>query len=375
MITSPEQFVARLGYAELLLFSDDYFDDPGFTDMTPKHIIRAKEYDLMPRFETNMEEDIIAGLPERVLFGVKPVTIDGKIRVDLAAYQYGRIEYPIAMMFDKLRQAWVGYRSNGTIMSPRNNLKGLTNPLFALGSATHGSFIQCLVDSWGINITNSDEPIEMEFGIKSINYDPTDDDTIQAWQDIIYDDASTLEEKYRLYGRRLVMGKDCTISTGDNVVVGKFGMPDSSNSIFAGGPNKPGEDIVNVVSFSLSIENHLEPVYTMHSQEETDQVARFQENIFPDGYGMSSPRTITGSLEWFGNVQPRTFLERITGPTSAQNGYSLIIDTRLFKLELKEPVWSLSEKKIGLDLVKRTAKFSIASDGDIIVPGYTTNYS
>jgi len=372
VITSPEQFVARLGYAELLLFSDDFFDDPEFTSMTPKNIIRAKEYDLMPRFESDMDEDIIIGLPERVLFGVKPVRLDGKILIDFAATPYGRLEYPTAMLFDKLRQAWVGYRDNGDIMSPRNDLKGTTCPLFALGSATHGSFIQCLVDSFNISITNSDEPIEAEFGIKSINYDPTDDDTIQAWQSLIYD---ITEEKYRLHARRLIMGKDCTITAGDSVVVGTFGMPDSSNSIFAGGPNKPDSTITNVVSFSLSIENHMEPVYTMRSHEEDDQVARFQENIFPDSYGMSAPRTVTGSLEWFGNVQPLTFLERITGPTSVQNKDSLIIDMRHFRIELKEPVWSLSEKRIGLDLVKRTAKFTIASDGDIIVPGYTTNYS
>jgi len=372
VITSPEQFVARLGYAELLLFSDDFFDDPEFTGMTPKNIIRAKGYDLMPRFEADMDEDIIIGLPERVLFGVKPVRLDGKILIDFAGTPYGRLEYPTAMLFDKLRQAWVGYRDNGDIMSPRDDLKGVNCPLFALGSATHGSFIQCLVDSFNISITNSDEPIEAEFGIKSINYDPTDDDTIQSWQSLIYD---ITEEKYRLHARRLIMGKDCTITTGDSAVVGTFGMPASSNSIFAGGPNKPDSTISNVVSFSLSIENHMEPVYTMRSHEEDDQVARFQENIFPDSYGMSAPRIVTGSLEWFGNVQPLTSLERITGPTSVQNEDSLIIDMRHFRIELKEPVWSLSEKRIGLDLVKRTAKFTIASDGDIIVPGYTTNYS
>jgi len=373
MITSSEQFVARLGYAELLLFSDDYFDNPDFLNMTPKNIIRAKEYDLMPKFEADMNEDIIIGLPERVLFGVKPVSLEGKISLDLAATIYGRIEFPIAMMFDKLRQAWVGWRETGIIMSPRNDIKGDTSPLFALGSATHGAFIQCLVDSLNINISKADDPIDMEFGIKSIGYDPSDEDTIQAWQDMIYNLSTG--QRYLTDARRMILGKDCTITTGDSVVVGNFGMPSSSTSIFAGGPNKPDDTITNVVSFTLSIENHLEATYTCHSHQETDAVARFQENIFPDSYAMSSPRTITGTLEWFGNVQPLTFLEKITGPTSAQNQYSLIIDTKLFKIELKEPVWSLSEKRIGLDLIKRTAKFTIASDGDIIVPGYSTNYS
>jgi hypothetical protein len=364
---TPEQFVARLGYSELLLYSDSIDDSPSFASSTSNHIVRAKEYTLFPKQPAHVDVDVVAGIPDRNIFYSDKVSIDGNIKVDMASNIYNALEYTIARLFDHMRQTYAGIKDDGTLISPREDLLA-EHPMFTLGSAYHGTFSQCLVNSFDINITNADDPVELDFGVVATKYNPANAFTYQGLQSV----AST--PSFLSHSRRLVYGRDCVITSGTNGVIGHFGVADAKNSVFSSGPNKPAGDITYISAFNLKIENNLEPQYTMHSHEISDHRARFAANVFPHSYAQTSARKVTGSLEWFGNISPTTFLERLMGPASVQNRKDLIINCKCFKIELKEPVWHLSEKPVGLDMIKRTAEFSVASDGALVVPYYSTDY-
>jgi hypothetical protein len=218
-----------------------------------------------------------------------------------------------------------------------------------------------------LSISGGGDPVQLDFKIVSTNYSPESVFSIQNLNNII----SSPEFMYNT--RILTYGKNCSVTNGDSQVVGHFGLPDASNSTFASGINKPGSPTL-LTNFSISIENNLKPVYTTKSNEYEDYRKRFSENIYPSGYFMSSARRVTGSLEWFGNVDGQTFIEKITGPASIQNKESLYINCGSFIIEIKEPVWSVSEKQVNLDKVKRVARFSGATDGDLIVQCYSASY-
>ena len=93
-----------------------------------------------------VDTDLINGMPDKNMFSVSPVKLEGDISVDLGVTVYGSLEYPTARMFEHMRTAWSGICTNGSLVSPRNEwLSG--HPWFSLGSTTHGTFVQCLVDN------------------------------------------------------------------------------------------------------------------------------------------------------------------------------------------------------------------------------------
>jgi hypothetical protein len=86
-----------------------------------------------------------------------------------------------------------------------------------------------------------------------------------------------------------------------------------------------------IISFSIEFSNKLEPQYTLHSEELADYRSRFEENIFPDCYGPTGQREITGTIEWFGNSNPLTFIEKLMGPGAIQKSGELSINCKFFK--------------------------------------------
>ncbi len=182
---TPEQFVAELGYSEILIYSDEFSDSPDFSSSTAKHIIRAKEYDLMPKQEANVDLDVIAGIPDRNVFFADKVGIEGTIKMDLAGNIYGGLEYPTARMFDHMRQAYAGIKDDGDLISPREDLLA-EHPWFSLGSAYHGTFIRCLVNNFNLNINEGDQPVELEFGVVGTSFDPTSAFTYQGMQSLLW---------------------------------------------------------------------------------------------------------------------------------------------------------------------------------------------
>ena len=365
MYITPEQFVARLGSAELLLYSADFADTPNFANSTIKNVIRASEYSLAPKFDANSEENIIAGIPDRNMFTVDKVKLEGDIKFPLSAYISGQLDYTTSMLFEHLRCGWSGYDSLGNLISPlTSRLSG--HPCFSLGSAYHGIFNQCLVNKFELSVSNGRE-VELTFGIVATGYSPQSAFTIQGLESI-----STLPD-FLGTTKRFIYAWDCMLIRGAGDVIGNFAMQDASDSTFSSGMNKPAMPTL-LNNFSISFENNLEPVYTMHSQSD-DPVTRFSENVFPASYVMSAPRRITGQIEWFGNVDGKTFIEKLTGPGSIQGNETLKLNLGPFDIEIKYPVWSLSEKTVGMDKVKRIARFSAVTDSDLIIPYYDSQYN
>jgi len=367
MFITPEQFVARLGYAELLLYSTDYSDDPDFTNVDIKNLIRAKDYNLFPKFESNTEEDLIAGIPDRNIFLTDKVKIDGQINIQLSTYNHNQLEYFIGCLYEHMRTAWAGVKSDGTLVSPLDDRLS-SHPWFSLGSAYHGIFRQCMVDKFEISISKGNQPIDLSFGIVATDYDPASAFTMRGLESL------TNSPEFLAKHRRVIYGRDCQILSGTTGVIGHFGLNDASNSVFAEGSAKPGTSTY-ITNFSISFENNLEPVYTMKSTNFNDYRSRFNENVFPSSYVPKSPRRVSGQIEWYGNVDAYTFYEKLTGPASIQNRESLIVDCGPLKIEIKNPVWSLSEKPVGIDEIKRVARFSAATDSELTIPYYESNYS
>lgn len=366
MYITPEQFVARLGYSELLLYSSDYSDIPDFTYSSSKNLIRAKDYSLFPRFEANSDENVIAGIPDRNLFIANSVKLEGDIKMSLAGYIHGQLEYPQAMFFEHMRTAWAGIKDNGDLISPLDE-KLSSHPWFSLGSVYHGIFKQCMVNKFELAISGGAEPVDMNFGIVATNYSPESAFTIAGLESLTY------SPEFLSHSRRVVYGRDCIITSGATDVIGHFGLPDANNSTFSKGLNKPGMSTL-LTNFSISIENNLEPVYTSRSHEYLDHRKRFAENIFPSSYVMSSARRVSGQIEWYGNIDKYTFMEKLIGPGSIQNNESLIINCGPIGIEIKNLVWSLSEKPVGQDKVKRVARFMATTDSELVIPYYTADY-
>jgi hypothetical protein len=378
---TPEQFIANCGYSDILLYSErideeedlvDIFDGAKFQD-----IIRAKENTLVPKQKAHSDIEVINSVPDKTIFFTDKVQIDGNIKIDLAATMENALEYPVARMFDHMRNSWIGLRidenaSPPTIVpiSPREDFISAL-PVFSLASYNNGAFIQCMIDKFELNVSKADQPIELNFGMCSSYFD------ISQFQDIknvIYRDILTNDPENTIYHtRRIVYGKNCSIRSTNTGVSGNFGLPDAKRSIFAKGPNKPA-DFSHIVNFTFSIENKLEPIYTMKSHEIEDPRKRFEENTFPHSYASNALRQVTGTIEWLGNADPLTFIERIVGPGTVQNRKTIIIDCECFQIEILNPVWSLSEKKIDMGNVTRIARFTATTDGTLLIPQYATNY-
>jgi len=363
---SPENFVKDLGYDEILLYSSDITDTPDFTSSEVKHIVRVNDYNLMPKWDAGVETDVIAGQPDRPLFETGLVTIDGTLAMDLGATIYHTIEYPIAKFFEHLRNAFAGIRDVGTTVSPRDDLIS-DHPWFSLGSSYHGTFLRCLVNKFSFNMSGADDPIGLEWGIQATGYLPANAFTYQGLRSV------SVDPKFKRT-RRIVYGRDLSLETDTNTVVGHFGMPDAGTSPFSTGPNKPAISDY-ITEFSFDVDNRLQPRHTAHSHELTDHRARFIENMFPHAYTADGQRVISGSLSWWGNSTPLTFVQKITGPGSVQNQESIIINAKCFKIEIFDPVWSFSESAHRLGDMSRTGKFAAASDGVLILPQFDADYS
>ena len=297
---------------------------------------------------------------------VSPIKLEGDISVDLAATIYGSLEYPTAQMFEHMRSAWLGICSNGSLISPRDEwLSG--HPWFSLGSTTHGTFVQCLINKLNISLS-SGKPADLSWGVVATKYLPKNV--------FIYQNMNTLMLfPQQEQERRLIYDRDFIIESKSGNVVGHFGLPDASNSLFSSGVNKPMMADDTITNFSIEFNNKLEAQYTLHSEELLNHRARFEENIFPDCYGLTGQREITGTIEWFGNSNPLTFIEKLMGPGAIQQAGELSINCKFFKLDLKELVWSLSRKDFNLtDKMTRKVNFSVASDGWLIIPHYDAGF-
>jgi|GEM_PF-5813269 len=363
-ISALEQYMAQHGYIEVLLYNSAITDAPDFSASTSNHIIRARDFTITPRYSINGGQDTIFGQIDHNIFLVDNGEIKGEIGFDLATTFDGAIEHPNAMMYQNLRNAWIGVKDNGNIISPKEEYAG-GHPWFSLGSTYHGAFSRCLVDKMTIEATQSDQPIKIKYDIVSLRMAPTIITQIKQLRSSIL--ASDVLGRYR----QIVYGRNCLIVPREDTVYGDFGMPDAKSSIFSQGINSPG-DIDTVASVRFEISNNLKPVYTMQSRQILDRRKRFEENLFPSGYGMDAQRTIKGTIDWYGSANPVTFIERILGPGSVQNRKGFDISTGVFKISVKNPVWDVSEKSVQPEekLIRR-ASFTSMSDGEPIVPHYT----
>ena len=110
---------------------------------------------------------------------------------------------------------------------------------------------------------------------------------------------------------------------------------------------------------SIEISNNLQPVYTTNSKSSV-QKNNFEKNLLPYAY-YSNGRTITGSITYSSPIKPWLFAEKLSGPSSINNG-GIIFDFGPFKLELPEIIWSIQSSESSMEQVhQKKVNWSVVS--------------
>ena len=103
-----------------------------------------------------------------------------------------------------------------------------------------------------------------------------------------------------------------------------------------------------VQEFTLTIENQLEPVYSLHSIN-PDKYVRFRENLKPYAL-ISNGRKIEGIIKYISPISPYALAEKLAGPSSINNG-GIIFDFGPFKMELPDIIWASTNSDSAMEQV------------------------
>ena len=111
---------------------------------------------------------------------------------------------------------------------------------------------------------------------------------------------------------------------------------------------------------TLTLDNQLEPVYTLHSIH-PDKFVRFRENLKPYAL-ISNGRKIEGVIKYISPISPYTLAEKLAGPSSINNG-GIEVDFGVFKIIFDEVVWSGSKGSSPLsENQTKEIKFSVVTE-------------
>jgi hypothetical protein len=227
------------------------------------------------------------------------------------------------------------------------------NPTFNLVSLFQGLLSGCLVDK----ITISAKPgqdIEANIDVKFLNIN-------RQYQIDVNNNFNTLASnvaKYKVY--RGLQGSEVRINN-TSFTAGGFGLTTNAfGHPFFQGFQGIGTTSFLVQEFTLTLENQLEPVYSLHSIH-PDKFVRFRENLKPYAL-VSNGRKIEGTIKYISPISPYALAEKLAGPSSINNG-GIEIDFGVFKITFDEVVWSGSKASSPLsDSQTKEIKFSVVTE-------------
>jgi hypothetical protein len=227
------------------------------------------------------------------------------------------------------------------------------NPTFNLVSLFQGLLSGCLVDKITINVKPGQD-IETNIDLKFLNVNRQ----YQIDVNNNFDSLASNVSKYKVY--RSLQGSEVRINNtsytegGFGLTTNAFGHP------FFQGFQGIGTTSFLVQEFTLTLENQLEPVYSLHSIN-PDKYVRFRENLKPYAL-VSNGRKVEGTIKYISPISPYALAEKLTGPSSINNG-GIEVDFGVFKITFDEVVWSGSKASSPLsDSQTKEIKFSVVTE-------------
>ena len=238
------------------------------------------------------------------------------------------------------------------------------NPMFNLVSLFQGLLSGCMVDKITIDCKPGQD-IEASVDIKFLNVNRQ----FQIDVDSNFDTLASNVSKYKVY--RGLQGSEVRINN-TSYTAGGFGL----TTVAFGHPFFQGFQGIGTTSFlvqefTLTIENQLEPVYSLHSIN-PDKYVRFRENLKPYAL-ISNGRKIEGIIKYISPISPYALAEKLAGPSSINNG-GIEVDFGVCKITFDEVVWSGSKASSPIsDSQTKEIKFSVVTEKLVKTP--TLDYS
>lgn len=373
------------GNSSLVFYSPKTDDHPAITsaDATSLNFFYCNNFDLYPEYQSETG-DYIRGFPDRLVYNITPIKIQGTIQQKMIARMDGSPDYVSARLFEHCRHAWSGYAYS----SPEDGsgIEGMPgsffSPQFSIMSDAFGVFSECLVDSLEFVANSGNNQVEMNYGVVAKKLWTEDAPNVRNLLNTLALGADANMPMRQIYSR------DCMISSGNSLAepVGEtFLLTGSGDSPFLKGynfPDTPGNE--KIIKMSLKIENFLEPNHTMQSQyrwslrsdRDNELNKRITENLWPRNYYPAKPRQISGEITWITDIVPIDIEQRIAGIASNQMmmysgaimGESMLFQFGPIIVNIQNPVWSIGKPQLTIDnLFQITARLLSASDGELIL--------
>jgi hypothetical protein len=227
------------------------------------------------------------------------------------------------------------------------------NPAFNLVSLFQGLLSGCLVDKISINVKPGQE-IEANVDLKFLNINRQYQIDVSNNFDTLASNVSKYKVLRSLQGSEVRINNTSFTAGGFGLTTNAFGNP------FFQGFQGIGTTSFLVQEFTLTLENQLEPVYSLHSIH-PDKFVRFRENLKPYAL-VSNGRKIEGTIKYISPISPYALAEKLAGPSSINNG-GIEIDFGVFKITFDEVVWSGSKASSPLsDSQTKEIKFSVVTE-------------
>lgn len=375
------------GNSAIILYNPSADDHPSLSiaDAIANNLFYCNDFNLFPEYEANIDNDFINGFPDRNIFVVKPIVIQGEINQKMLARMDDSPDYVLARLYEHTRHAWAGYQY--TEENDGSGVQGIPGsqfiPQFAILSDIHGVYSRCLVNSIEFS-AKVNEQVDVNYGIVAQKIWTEDVPIIRSYMSNI---ASSIDANTAM---RQVFSDSCGLivdnSTYGTPVAGAFDIPSGgSNQLFKGYNTPDTFKPQEITEMSFKIENFLKPNYAMQSEirwgddrEERDISAysRVRENLWPRNFYQEKQRLISGSITWITDTQPIHIIQRIAGGQSNQILYNsevlgegILLVFGPMRIYIQNPIWSFGKPELLPDkLFKITTKFYGASDGELLSP-------
>ena len=168
----------------------------------------------------------------------------------------------------------------------------------------------------------------------------------------------------RLTPSRIVNGTSVTL-TAAAAHAGSFGLSSALGDPLFGGFQGVRLPPLAATGISITVDNHLEEIWTTHSLKAWPQ--RQRENSFPQALA-SSGRTVSGSLRYSTAIDPWIVAERLAGP-SALNGGGLVVNFGPCQVTLSEIAWQPSKIDARVeDKPARSLDWTLVAETSDVMP-------
>jgi len=372
------------GNSAIVLYSPKTDDHPTVVsgDAVPANFFYCSDFNLYPRYETETGE-YINGLPDRNIFGIKPIIISGNIQQKMLARIDGSPDYTGARIYEGCRHAWSGYAY--TAPNDGSGVPGIPGsvfaPQFSIFSDIYGVFSECMADSIEF-VANSNEQVVVNYGIVAKKLWTEDAPNVRNLMVTLSTGVGANAPMRQVYST------DCGMAVANaegTPVNGQFALVSGGSSDLLKGYNFPdtsGKE--KLVSLKFKIENFLKPNFAMQSHERwanrIDRDAhvqeRVQENLWARNFYPEKPRQISGEVVWITDTVPQDIQQRIAGGSSNQIitpsgvvlGESMWFSFGPMVIFIRNPIWSLGQSELLPDkMFKISLKILAATDGELIL--------